>query len=288
MSSINPDMLIQRANTQGAYGTPSKSYIANMQLGGQLGTGVKITTLDAASPLVFNPAVILVTHTPTMWNPFPEAREMLKSLIETHAKTVTGIDFGYHLETAQTPVGHDGQEMKVPTRTTRGQVNPTFTFNEVTGNLVWNLTRRWIFDIQHPDTNASLMPALSDDDQKPFVMSSYSMSMMVIQFDPTMRPDNIIDAMFYTNMFPTETTDIGLERSHGTTKIMDRTIPFTGIVQHNERTREIGYILADALQMQKINFNNATPGATEVDKALSNVGLEKELEDMRNDFVETA
>lgn len=270
---------------------PSKA--ANIIDGGQLGTGIQITRLDAATPLVLNPVVLVVTSTPSMWDHIPYAQKMIKSLVEVHAKGVSGIDFGYSLETAATPVGWDSQEMKVPTRTTRGQVNPSFTWQEVTGNLVWNLVRKWIFDIQHPDTNASLMSATLGAGQTlpPFLMSSFSMSMMAIQFDPTMLPENIIDGMYYTCMFPTETGDFGLERTHGTTKTMERTIPFTGLVQHNPNTKWLAQEMATLLQFHKVNYNQAITGAKGpggVVPALETTGVNQELARIIASFTEKA
>ena len=236
---------------------------ANLIEGGQLGTGIQITRLDAATPLVFNPAVVVVTQTPAMWDNFPYAQKMLKSLVEVHPKSISGIDVSYTLETASTPVGWDGQEMKVPTRSTRNAVDPSFTWQEVTGNLIWNFIRKWIFDIQHPDTNASLMSAVISDDNTimpPFLMSSFCMSMLAIQFDMTMRPENIIDGFYYTCMFPTQTGDFGLERTHGTTKAMERTVQFTGLVQHNENTKWLAQEMATILQFHKVNYNKAIAG----------------------------
>ena len=265
---------------------------ANIIDGGQLGTGIQITRLDAATPLVFNPAVLVVTQTPAMWDPYPYAQKMLKSLVEVHAKQVTGLDVSYTLETQTTPVGWDGQEMKVPTRTTRAGVDPSFTWQEVTGNLIWNFMRKWIFDIQHPDTNASLMSATLDANQTmpPFLMSSFCMSMMAIQFDPTMLPENIIDGFYYTCMFPTGTGDFGIERSHGTTKIMDRTIQFTALVQHNENTKWLAQEMATILQFHKVNYNKAIAGpggsASDIQSRYGSAGVDNELKKIQQYFVD--
>ena len=260
----------------------SRAGIANMISGGQLGNIIRFTDLDAATPLVFNPAVIVVTHVPGMWKEYPKMQEMLKSLVETHAKSITGIDFGYQMETQDTPVGHDGQTQKVPTRSTRSQISPSMTFQEVTGNLIWNLVRMWICDMQHPDTNASKLSAQLSARQLPaWLMSAYSMSMVAIQFDPTGHYDRIVDAAFYTNMFPTDTTELGIQRTINTSEIKERTIPFTGIVQHNENTKELGYHIAKMLQLHKINPEFALPGLTglvrpgegAITKTISKLGL---------------
>ena len=255
------------------------SRVANIVDGGQLGTGIQITRLDAATPLVFNPAVLVVTQTPAMWNNNPRAQKMLKSLVEVHAKSVSGLDVTYQLETASTPVGWDGQEMKVPTRTTRQGVDPSFTWQEVTGNLVWNFMRKWIFDIQHPDTNASLMSAQGiaveqgSNTMPPFLMSSFCMSMVAIQFDPTMRPENIIDGFYYTCMFPITTGEFGIERTWGTTQTKERSIQFTALVQHNDNTKWLAQEIASILGFHTVNYNKAIAGpGGEAEKIQSDFG----------------
>ena len=197
-----------------------------------------------------------------MWDRWPRLQEMLRAIMETHAKSITGIDFGYKLETQETIVGHDSQSMMVPTRTTRGSVSPSATFAEYPGLPIYNLFRTWMFNIQHPDTNMSILPAqISDTAEIPaWFMTAYSMSMLFIQYDPSGLPDRIYDAMIICNMFPTDIGDIGFERTIGTTQLKERSVSFSGLVQHNENTRELGYRVAELLQLHKINYNFALPG----------------------------
>lgn len=260
-SKYMTDAVIEQATSLGI--SPNVR-VANAARSGQLGTGIRTTKLDGASPLVFNPAVGVVLTTPALFDQYPKWKEMVVSLIENHAKSITGIDISYSVETADTPVGHDGQTLKVPTRVTRAAVDPSMTFQEYTGNLVWNVFRKWIFAMQNPDTNMSSMPAnISNTGDIPeWVISAYSMSMLFIQYDPTGLPDRIVDAVVIVDMFPTGTGDFGLERTINTTKTMERTIPFTGVIQHNENTRLLGMRVAEMLQLHKINMDFSLVGYT--------------------------
>ena len=243
-------------------GVSPDQLVANLARSGQLGTGIRFTKLDGATPAVFNPVVGVVLQVPSMWDRWPRLQEMLRAIMETHAKSITGIDFGYKLETQETIVGHDSQSMMVPTRTTRGSVSPSATFAEYPGLPIYNLFRTWMFNIQHPDTNMSILPAqISDTAEIPaWFMTAYSMSMLFIQYDPSGLPDRIYDAMIICNMFPTDIGDIGFERTIGTTQLKERSVSFSGLVQHNENTRELGYRVAELLQLHKINYNFALPG----------------------------
>ena len=258
-SKYMEDAVLQQVTSLGV--SPDQ-LVANLARSGQLGTGIRFTKLDGATPAVFNPVVGVVLQVPSMWDRWPRLQEMLRAIMETHAKSITGIDFGYKLETQETIVGHDSQSMMVPTRTTRGSVSPSATFAEYPGLPIYNLFRTWMFNIQHPDTNMSILPAqISDTAEIPaWFMTAYSMSMLFIQYDPSGLPDRIYDAMIICNMFPTDIGDIGFERTIGTTQLKERSVSFSGLVQHNENTRELGYRVAELLQLHKINYNFALPG----------------------------
>jgi len=250
---------------------------ADLMSGAQLGVGINPSKLDAATPLMFPPAVLVVTHVPSMWKDDPKTGQMLKALIETHPTSVSGLDFNYTLETADKPLGHDGQVFHTPTQTKRSQPSPSFTFTEVTGNLIWNFFRQWVWDIQHPDTIAS---GARFKELDPFMSSLYSMSMVAIQFDPTMRPENIIDGMFYSNMFPTAPGgDFGIERTVGTTKDIERSVEFVAHLQHNTATRDLAISIAKKLDLAKLNFNKLYPGQAAVATGLADTGLEREVQD---------
>ena len=273
-SKFMTDAMLDNVTSLGVHpNTP----VSNLARSGQLGTGIRFTKLDGATPAVFNPAVIVVLTVPSMWDKWPKLQEMLRAVVETHASSWTGLDFSYTVETQDTPVGHDGQVMKFPTRTTRAGVDPSMTVIEYAGMPIYNLFRTWMFDIQHPDTNASILPAnLSEASDIPaWFMSAYTMSMAAIQYDPTGLPDRIYDCAIYTNMFPVSIGDIGIQRTIGTTEKKERTIGFTGLVQHNENTREFGMMLAEALSLHKINYNFALPGLT--GESNPNLAIQKEL-----------
>lgn len=239
----------------------------------QLGSGINAPMLDVATPCVFTPAVIVVTSLPAMYCVDGKPTRMgwvIKDLIESHAKSVSGIDFGYSLSTQDAPVGHDGQTMHTPAKTTRGQVSPSFTFAELSGNIVWDTFRRWMFDLNHPDTNASMSGVVYPG---AYTMSAYAMSIMVIQFDPTMRPDHILAAAHIANMFPTGIGDLGLKREIGQVTHPERNINFTGIVQHNDYIKTLAMAIAEKLALHKHNYNIAPPYKKEVDENIADIGL---------------
>lgn len=238
-----------------------EDFVANLIEGGQLGYGFKAGVFDAATPLAFPPAVIVVMQTPMMWDTLPDNGVLsatVKSMFECHAKNVTGIDINYNLDSGDQPLGHDGQTFKVPTQSKRAEVTPSFTWPEVTGNLVWNIIHRWIWDIQDPDTNAGL-EFMSNRDLLPYTMSTYSLTFMAIQFDQTMHYNRIIDAAIYCNVYPQATGEMGIQRTIGTTEVKERAITFNGYVMHNKYTKMLGRVVAQNLNLRGETYLIASP-----------------------------
>lgn len=223
---------------------------------GQLGKGLKPGYLDASTPLVLPPAVVVVSHVPSMYNGDPAFASMLKALFETHAKSVTGIDASYTLESGQQPVGHDGQQFDAPTVSKRGNVSPNFTWGEVTGNLVYRCMEAWLWDIADPDTQIS-MSTIPDGEGLPvWSMSAYSMSFFALQFDHTYTARSLLGAVYICNSYPTGTGDFGIERQIGQAKTMDRSITFTGIAIENAAIYSLASGIADSLKLHNGNYHN--------------------------------
>lgn len=245
----------------------NEEFVANLIEGGQLGYGFKAGAFDAATPLAFPPAVIVVLQTPMMWDADNLGDDgvlamTVKSMFECHAKSVTGIDVAYTLDSGDQPVGHDGQTFKVPTQSKRTEVNPSFTWPEVTGNLVYNIILRWIWDINDPDTNAGLEFM---ENPLPYTMSTYALTFMSIQFDQTMHPDRIIDAAIYCNVYPQATGEMGIQRTIGTTEVKERAITFNAYLMHNKYTKFLGREVAKRLNLRSETYQVASPNVQEID-----------------------
>lgn len=268
-----------------------KGYVADIGASGQMGIGPRIMNLDGATPQIFPPAVIVMLQTPTMWmnvgsNGTKNIRgKMLKNLWEQHARSISGIDFGYTLNTADSLVGQDGQNLSMPTNTQRTPVSPNVTWVELYGNLVWNFHYMWLMDINHPDTQNSYLSAIkaatatnaSDDylqELPPWVVSTFSCSFMAIQPDPYGTYDRILDAALYTACFPTETGQIGMKKEVNVHEQMERSIPYKAIVQHNDNTREVGALILKAINFHKPDFQRATTLAT-IDGTLNDAGINR-------------
>ena len=252
------------------------SPIANVVDGGQLGFGPLLKNLDANTPPVFLPLVPVVMHVPTIFNYIPNGTAIFKALFETHLVSMDGIDFAYSMEVDGTPVGRDGQMQNVPTRQVRSQISPSCTWAEKIGNVVFNLGRVWMNAMHDIDTQAASLAGIvpSGTTLPPLVASMYSADIMLIQFDSTLRPENIIDAFQITNFFPTEIGSPGYTLNALESHRPDRTFTFTGIVQHNNNTVAVAKNVAKLLNLHTINFQDAHPIATQLEQEIQGEGLD--------------
>lgn len=251
-----PDALLQSATDLGA--ASDSDFVANIAIGGQVGLGPSLPDIDASTPLVMNRCIPVIMAMPTFFNDMQDIPAFLKGLVERHCKDLQGIDFNYSLETGSTPVGHDGQELHVPTIAKRGSVSPQMTFNEITGNSVWNFFKLWMHMIKHPDTQGSAASTMNADTAMlPMLMSTFSMTILIIQYDNTLRPENVIDGAIITCMFPTDIGNIGWKSTAGHAETVDRTIQFVGLIQHNTSTKIVAQNIAQKLQLHAVDFNYA-------------------------------
>jgi len=260
--------------------------VTDLRRGGQLGVGLDASSIDSATPLALTPAVVVVLKTPTMYDKKPNIAAMIKNVIETCPKAISGIDIEYTLGVGDSAAGHDGQAIRIPTQTTRSPVDPSFTFNEVTGNTIWELFTTWLRDIQDPDTNGSFTHmAFQDAAELPtYLLSAISMTMLTIQFDQTMLPNRIITAGLITNMFPISTGPFGMQRTVGETQVPERSIAFVGNIHHTPAIRTMAIDIATTLRLAQVRYStdsalSRVAPQTTVDEGLADGGLVAEATD---------
>jgi len=259
--------------------------VMNVAKGGQLGVGPRLARIDAATPLVFAPVVPIITHLPTMFKSVSAMGSLVKALIEQHTKSITGIDFGYEMDEASAYTLADGQEVKVPTKNKRTAISPNITLPEFPGNISWNTIRQWMNMISSADTHFSSLASMTNvDDLDPFVFSYFTMDLLLISFDPTMIPKNIIDATFITTMWPKTSGMIGMKKEIGTSESPERSFDFNGILQHNSNVFSAAIAIAEVLQLHKANFQNATPIATAIEDSSKDLGIEAEMTEILSEF----
>lgn len=261
---------------------------ANLEASAQNGHGAHLVNIDGATPLVLPNVVPIVVHTPTMFKYYRNMDRICKNLYERCAKTIDGIDFGYEVDFNSTKIAHDSQEQFMPVQTRRTQVEPSYTWQEGLGNIVWNFHHTWINMFKNADTQGSLTTTAildANDEIYPLVYSTFAMDILWIQYDTTFRPGSVLDAFFTVGMMPQMTGMFGFKREVGANQGMpERNVTHKCVLQHNRRTKEVGMDVAEIYGLHLLDYENATPVATQVADRIQNLGYQKEVDDALGEF----
>ena len=255
--------------------------------GGQYGTGAHWNLMDVSTPLILLPAVPILLKAPAMFDSVVGYNDMLQHLLERHAHTINGIDLNYTLGTAEVPAGRDTQTYKTPTNTARAAVSPSMVWPEVSGALIWHMIWFWITSMADPDTGANRIAQITQSaSASPQLFSDFSATMMFLQYERTMLPQNLVKTVIITNMMPTETGEFGLKKEITTAPaLIERTIPFTGVLHHNPRIDALGVHFAESLALHSADWEKATPVAESISAKLNEFGINGEIPAAVRDFV---
>lgn len=270
----------------GRFAPSPNAAIGNVIESGQLGFGPILKNLDGNTPPVFLPMQLVVLHVPTFFNYIQNGPAIFKALFELHLQQMDGFDPQYQMEVEGTPVGRDGQTMDVPMRQTRNKINPTCTWSEKIGNVIYNFGRLWMNAMRDIDTQASSMAGIipAGTTLPPLVASMYAADILLIQYDTTMRPDNIIDALAITNFFPTDIGSPGYTLNQQQNTRPERQFTFTGVLQHNNNTIALAKNVATLLNLHTVNFQDAHPIADAIETEIRNEGIERQVSQILSTF----
>lgn len=157
----------------------------------------------------------------------------LKSLVEVHALSVTGLNAGLTVEVAETPIGGAGERQQDPTNVTREVSNVVFRINEKYGRPVQKFLESWITNlIMDPNSKyaniATVAGGIND-----LLSDMYSAVMLFIEPDPSLTKVN--KAWLGANMFPMSTGEItGAKDMTAPGETLTYDIPFAGFFQYGK------------------------------------------------------
>lgn len=132
----------------------------------------------------------------------PEKRyEILRAMVELHPRSIEGLDATLNVAVDGTPVSGDGQQQQEFTNVTREVSQPTFVWDEKYGRPIGITLEDWVTQcMADPATKVANVVTGAGDRPTDMLPDNYTMTMMFIEPDPTMR--SVIKAFLCTNMFP--------------------------------------------------------------------------------------
>lgn len=274
-------------NNAGRLAAQDSGVIGNVELGAQYGFVPHLATADGGTPLVLRPVNYVVTNAPGQFKYLPGYTKFTKLFFEQLAHTIDGVNIQITNEGHQALAMADGQQLTVPTDTKRQTITPNVTTIEYIGNPCYNFIYTWIMMNKDPDTqSASFAGILSSGTYiPPHTFSVFSADLTGIQYDTTLRKQNIVDGFQLTAVHPQDSGDAEFKHEIGVSTVPERQFPFHAVWMKNANTYVVAQELAETLQLHRVNANFATPCARDIESIIQNYGIQKEAASAITDFV---
>lgn len=234
-----------------------KAPMLDLQYGGQMGYAPNLTEWVSHQSYIRKNLICLLIEAPKGFQYLPDPQfwvSALKALVETHAKTIDGLNDGRELEFAENAVGGGGEMQQDLTNVTRPRSEPSFTFVDKYGRPIQTFLQQWVDMLgMEPDSKVAGIATLAGN--RPSDMLADMMTATMLFFEPDPTHSKVAKAWLTTNMMPKNMGEVvGKRDLTAAGEPSEITIPFTGISQTNVGVRMFAQSLLD-----KINFTNANP-----------------------------
>lgn len=181
---------------------------------------------------------------------------VLKNIMETQAKTITGLRSGYNVDSTQRQVSGAGHQQWDPSNVTEEISEIQYTWDERYGKAFQHFWMHYIRNlISDPTTKQpGVMNLVSGTDEPTDHLADfYSFTMLFIEPDPLGR--YAIDAWLVSNMYPKQsgTHEVGFDRA-ADFAVPELQVGFTGIPVRSVGVQQLAQEI-----LESINYLNAGP-----------------------------
>jgi hypothetical protein len=263
----------------------------DLRNGGQMGYAPNLAAFASNAAYVQRNLVCLLMEAPLGFQFMPDPDFMvgaLKALLETHPKTITGMNATVTVDfSAENAVSGGGEMQQDFTDIKRQRSEPQFVFVEKYGRPIQTFLYEWITNlIGDPDTKVPNIATLAGNKPTDLLPDMYTCTCLFFEPDPTFS--TVVKAWLTTNMAPKGTGDITGKRDLASAmESSDLTIDFTGISQSSLGVRQFAQSILD-----NINLTNANPNLApaflqgiEADVAAANTGYVAGAEALGNSAI---
>jgi hypothetical protein len=255
-----------------------------LRLGGQQGYAPNLSEWVSNQAYIQRNIICLLVEAPAGFQYLPEPDfwvGALKSLVELHPKSITGLNSSITVEWgAENAVSGGGEVQQDFTDVKRARSEPTFTWVEKYGRPIQTFLYEWITNLlADPDTkvpNIATLPGVKPTD---LLADMYAATMLFIEPDPT--HSTVVKAWLSTNMAPMGIGDVlGKRELSSQMDQLELSIQFTAMTQSTLGVRLFAQAILDS-----INFANANPNMApafvsgiQADVAAANTGYAVQAE----------
>lgn len=179
----------------------------------------------------------------------------LKALLETHTRTVDGLNQTITVENGESPVGGSGESLKTPTNVTREVSAPTHGCWELQGRSITKFIKWWIrYGIGDENTKVPLIVSNGGVDAADYNATFYGATVLYVEPDPTMT--EVVDAWLCTNFFPTATPTIeGTKDVAQLGQTLEISLEFACTTDVSQGTKNFARQLLQSINLQGLNPN---------------------------------
>jgi hypothetical protein len=255
MSRINNAVL--PADT--AYGQGYTNVMLDMRYGGQHGFAPELSEWVNNASYVRRNLICILIESPSGFQEMDEPDYWvgtLRSLVELHAETITGLNSTLTVEFSETPVGGGGQMQEDVTDVKEARSQIVFRWKEKYGMPINRFFSGWIrfllLDPHSKVASINTIPGVKVPDMLPDRISA---TMLFIEPDPT--HSQVVKAYLAANMMPKSSGDnIASKDKTQAGENASYDIEFTGIVISN-----LGVMRFAQSIMDTISITGASPFA---------------------------
>ncbi len=180
----------------------------------------------------------------------------LKALVELKALRIEGLNQTLTVETQGTPFGGAGEQQEDPTKVTRAQSNPSFTWNEKFGKPISYFLRDWVTElIMDPITGFPNVVTRTGAQPTDNLPDFYSATMLFVEPDPLHK--NVLEAWLCTNMYPKGSLGdiVGRRDQTAPGEQAEYSIEFTAITQVGIGVMQLAQQMLDQMNLTGANPN---------------------------------
>lgn len=241
-----------------AFAAGRQNVMLDPQYGGQMGFAPVLAEWVSNQQHVRHNLICLLVEAPRGFRLLPNGDDYVKTLralVELHAVSITGLQAGLTVETAETPVGGAGQRQQDPTDVKEEVSNVTIRVNEKYGRPFASFFRSWITNLIMDPNSKFANIATATNAPSDLLADMYAATMLFIEPDPTHT--RVVQSWLGTNMYPTTTGEVVGGRditAAGETVTYD--IPFTGIYQYGLGVDLFAQQILSAMTMSGANPQN--------------------------------
>jgi len=211
----------------------------------------------------------------------------LKAFVETHTRTIDGLNQQLTVDTAEAPTGGSGERIQTATNVTRAVSNPTHGCWELQGRAISKFVKWWIqYGIGDENTKVPLIVSNGRVRAEDYDQTFYGATVLYIEPDPTFT--DVVDAWLCTNWYPTGTPPWeGSKDASQLGQNLDINLEFAALTDVSVGVRLYARELLQRLNVAGMNPNERplwTEGVS-ADVRSANNGLDDQLREAANNRI---